>query len=441
VIPQRDEARALTGKILGLSRAKEALVRLEGSARGHTRFANNGVTTSGAVQDARVSVTSVFGRRHASAVTNLLDDASLAETVRRSEELARLAPEDPDWMPVLPEQEYPAVEGYDEPLARLSAEDRTRVIHPLVRRAGQRGLVASGFLEHEASAVAVATSRGLFAHQALTGCSFSTTARTRDGTGSGWAGTDAGRLADLDAERMGRTALDKAKRSASPREIEPGRMTVILEPQAVADLVQALVPALDARQADEGRSVFSRPGGGNRIGDSILSPLVDLHSDPTRRDLAAVPFDDEGQPAQKVVWFERGELRHLALSRTWAARRAARPTGPIPNLVIPGGADSLESMIRGTERGILVTRFWYIRMVDPKTLLLTGITRDGTFRVEKGAITGPVRNLRFNESPITMLRNVEKISAPRRVASRGLPMAMPAVLSHEFRFSSVSEAV
>ena len=441
MILSTDQARDLTRRILGLSKAAEALVRLDGVERNHTRFANNGITTSGSSRNLTVSIVSVFGKRHASASTNLMDDASLAEVVQRSEALARLAPEDPEWMSILPPQNYLPTEAYDDPLARLTPQDRARGIVALSRRSGQAGILASGFYEQETRASGIATSRGLFAHHPRTEASFSTTARTRDGSGSGWAGSDVGRLGDLDVDRLGRAASDKAVRSASPKELPPGKYTVILEPQAVADLISNLAESLDARDADEGRSVFSRPGGGSRIGERMVSPKVDLISEPARSGLAGIPFDDEGLPAQRVTWFEKGELRHLQTSRYWALKNATQPTGPMANLILPGGTDSLEAMIRSTERGILVTRFWYIRFVDPQTLLLTGITRDGTFLVEKGKIAHPVRNFRFNESPLSLLRNVEMISAPRRVVGQGIPMAMPAIKSHDFTFSSVSQAV
>jgi len=436
-----DEARELTKRTLGLSKAKETLVRVESVESGSTRFANNGITTSGSSRDLTLTVVAVFGRRHAEASTNLVDDASLAEVVRRSEALARLSPEDPEWMPPLPPQDYLKIGAFDEALAQVSPMARAAGIIALVGRSRRNGILSSGFYEHEASGSAVANSQGLFTYHPRTVASFSTTARTRDGSGSGWAGADAGRLGDLDVDRLGRMALEKAGRSVSPKELPPGRYTVILEPQAVADLVSNLAFSLGAREADEGRSVFSRPGGGNRIGERMLSPRIDILSDPMRPDLAATPYDSEGLPAQKISWFEKGELRHLQTSRYWAAKRATRPTGPMANLIIPGGTDSLESMIRSTDRGVLVTRFWYIRFVDPQTLLLTGITRDGTFFVEKGKIAHPVRNFRFNESPITLLRNVEMISAPRRVTGQGFPMAVPALKSHDFTFSSVSQAV
>lgn len=441
MIRSAEALRDLANRILGLSKADEVVVRVGSTDRGHTRFANNGITTSGSSLNLTITVMSAFGKRHAAASTNLVDERSLADVVRRSEALARISPEDPEWMAVLPQQEYLKPEAPDEPLSRLSPAARAKGIVTLTQRSSSRNILSSGFYEHETSGSTVATSRGLFVFHARAEASFSNTARTRDGSGSGWAGIDVGRLSELNVDRLGRTALEKAERSASPREVPPGKYTVILEPQAVADLVSELAGSLDAREADEGRSVFSRPGGGNRIDERLLSPRISLISDPTRPGLAGAPHDGEGLPAQKVTWFEKGELRHLQTSRYWAARTATRPTGPMVNLVMPGGSDTVEEMIRTTERGILVTRFWYIRFVDPQTLLLTGITRDGTFLVEKGKIAHPVRNFRFNESPISLLRNVEMISAPRRVAGQGIPMEMPALRAREFTFSSVSQAV
>ena len=441
MIPSAEALRAMASKILGLSGAGEALVRLGAERRGNTRFANNGITTAGSSEDLTVTVVSVFGKRHGAARTNVTDEASLARVVRRSEELARLSPADPEWLPVLPPQTYLKAEGLDSALGDLGPEARASRVIALTGRSNSKGLLSSGFFEHSSSATALASSASLFAYSARNEGSFSTTARTRDGAGSGWAGLDFGRLIDLDAERLGRLAMEKAARSASPKELPPGKYTVILEPQAVADLMGSLAFSLDARSADEGRSVFSRPGGGTRIGERMLSERVDLISDPTASGLAGSLFDEDGLPAQRITWFDRGALRHLLMSRYWAHKTANRPTGPMANLILPGGTDTVEEMIRTAERAVLVTRFWYIRFVDPQTLLLTGITRDGTFLVENGKIARAVSNFRFNESPITMLRNVEMISAPRQVAGGSIPMAMPAIRSRDFTFSSVSRAV
>jgi predicted Zn-dependent protease len=231
--------------------------------------------------------------------------------------------------------------------------------------------------------------------------------------------------------------------SRNPQPVEPGRYTVILEPQAVGDLVQRAGNALNARTAEEGRSPFSKRGGGSRVGERIVDERVSLFSDPTDPQLLSPPFDDQGLALTRQTWIENGVLKTLAYSRFWATRQNRPPTGSADALKLTGGTSSVAEMIRTTPRGLLVTRFWYIRPVDPRTLLLTGLTRDGTFLIEDGRIAKPVQNLRFNESPLFMLNNVEMVGRPERIAGTesGGNIVLPALKVREFNFTSVSEAV
>jgi predicted Zn-dependent protease len=267
--------------------------------------------------------------------------------------------------------------------------------------------------------------------------------RTADGTGSGWAGADHPDWSQINFRAVAETAIRKARLSRNPRPIEPGRYTVILEPQAVGDLVQRVTGALNARTADEGRSAFSKRGGGSRVGERIVDARLSLLSDPGDPQLLSAVFDDQGLPLARQVWIENGVLKTLAYSRFWARKQGRQPTGMVGALKLTGGDATVDDMIRSTERGILVTRFWYIRPVDPRTLLLTGLTRDGTFLVENGRISKAVQNLRFNESPLFMLDRVEMAGRPVRVAgteSRG-DLVVPALKVRDFHFTSVSEAV
>jgi predicted Zn-dependent protease len=441
------EARELARRTLALSGADEARVNITSGVESNTRFAVNQITTSGESENASLTVSSAFGRRIGSATTNRFDDASLRRVVEMSERLARLAPEDPEYLGELGTQQYPEVRHpWFDATANLDAEARAAAVRQVTEAAQRRGLVSTGFLPVRAGSQAVATSRGLFAYNRATGSAFTTTVRTPDGTGSGWAGTSAFDWSDVDVRAMAERAVEKAERSRNPQPIEPGRMTVILEPQAVGSLVAFLFWQMTARAADEGRSFFTRPGGGNRVGERILDERVTLYTDPGNPMLFTAPFNDEGLPNRRMVWFDRGALRSLVYDRYWGQRNDVAPTGFPSGFMMEGGDATVEQMIASTERGLLVTRFWYMRPVDQRTILYTGLTRDGTFLVENGRVTRPVQNLRWNESPINILNNIEMMGRPERViaseaGSVGPAVIVPALKVRGFNFTSVSDAV
>jgi predicted Zn-dependent protease len=441
------EARELARRTLAMSGADEARVNIVSGMEANTRFAVNQITTSGDAENASLTVSSAFGRRIGSATTNRFDEASLRRVVETSERLARLAPEDPEYLGELGEQRYPEVRHpWFDSTANLDAEARATAIQEVTRAARQRDLVSTGFLPVRAGSQAVATSRGLWAYNRATGTAFTTTVRTPDGTGSGWAGTNAFDWNDVDVRAMAERAVEKAERSRNPQPIEPGRMTVVLEPQAVGSLVAFMFWQMTARAADEGRSFFTRPGGGNRIGERILDERVTLYTDPTNPMLFTAPFNDEGLPNRRMVWFDRGSLRNLVYDRYWGQRHDVAPTGFPAGFMMEGGDATVEQMIANTERGLLVTRFWYMRPVDPRTILYTGLTRDGTFLIENGRVTRPVQNLRWNESPINILNNIEMMGRPERVlaseaGSVGPAVIVPPLKVRGFHFTSVSDAV
>jgi predicted Zn-dependent protease len=441
----REEAQALTRRVLSLSSADQTRVTVASERSGNTRFADGGITTSGGTTDTSVTVTVTFGRRRASSSTNVLDDSSLKRTVELASRLARLAPEDPEIMPELGPQTYEAVDAFVEATADLDAEARAEAIGRAIGAAAAAGkaagaIFAAGFLEANVRAIAVATSNGLFAYHRATDADFSVTARTPDGSGSGWAHGGARDWNAVDPVAIGRIAAQKAVASRSPQEIAPGLYTAVLEPQAVTDLIPLLGGALNARNADEGRSAFSKPGGGTRIGEMVADERVTLYSDPADTNLRGQPFDGEGLPVRRTVWIEKGILRNLAYSRFWAQKQGKQPTGPAlaGGLALVGGSRSTEELIAGCARGILVTHFFYIRSLDPRTVLQTGLTRDGAFLIEDGRITRPLKNFRWNESPLLMLNRLEDIGRPEPTAAGRL---MPALRVRDFNFTSLSDAV
>ena len=251
--------------------------------------------------------------------------------------------------------------------------------------------------------------------------------------------------------------MQKAKDSRSPVAIEPGRYTTILEPTAVGNLVQLIAGAMQARSADEGRSFFSKQGGGNKIGLKVVDERVTLLTDPADSPSTSGGYDGDGMPLEKITWIENGVVKNLNYDRFWAQKQGVQPTragggggggggGGARSLRMLGGTTSVADMIKSTERGILVTRFWYIRGVDPRSILYTGLTRDGTFLIENGKVTRPIKNFRFNESPIFFLNNLEAMGPTIRInASENLgaggAVYMPPIKVRDFTFSSLSDAV
>jgi predicted Zn-dependent protease len=440
----REQAKALADRVLAFSSADQTRVNIQSVWSGNTRFADASITTSGALTDTSVTVTVTIGKRRASSSTNVLDEASLKRTVDLAARLARLAPEDPELMPELGPQTYSTVNAFVESTANLDPEGRAAGVRRAIEGATEAGKAAgqiftAGFLEANAGISAVATSNGLFAYHRTTDADFSVTARTPDGTGSGWARAGARDWKAIDAGAIGRIAAQKAVASRNPQTIEPGMHTAVLEPQAVTDLVPLLANALNARNADEGRSPFSKAGG-NRIGEKVADERVTLYSDPADRGLSTQPFDNEGLPIGRTVWIEKGILTNLAYTRFWAQKQGKPPTGAAlaGGLALAGGAKTTEELIAGCVRGILVTHFFYIRSLDPRTVLQTGLTRDGAFLIENGKITKALKNFRWNESPLLMLNRLEDIGRPEMTQAGRL---MPALRVRDFNFTSLSDAV
>ena len=440
----RDQAQALVERVVKMSKADAVQVNVGGGYSANVRFADNRISTAGGVSGANVSIQSAFGPKHAVTSTNDFSDEGIERAVRQSEALARLAPDDPEAMPLLGPQQYETVNAYFESTAQLGPEGRAEAARLAIDPCNAAGdLKAAGFLVTGIGAGAVGNSKGLFGYQASTSSNYTLTVRTSDGTGSGWAGADHPDWAQLDVKGVAQRAIEKARLSRSPVAIEPGRYTVVLEPQAVGDLVQLLAFALDARSADEGRSAFSKQGGGTRIGEKVADERVTLFSDPADPQLLSNTFDGQGLPARRQVWIDRGVLRKLVYSRFWAQKKNQAPDAGTNAVKLAGGTQSTDDLIASTPRGILVTRLWYLREVDPRTVLYTGLTRDGTFLIENGKLSKAVKNLRFNESPLFMLNNLDALGQPVRIAGTesGGDVVMPAIKVRDFNFTSLSDAV
>jgi predicted Zn-dependent protease len=443
----KEQAKALIDRALALSKADETFVSLNGGDSGNLRFARNTATTSGASSGYNLAVSASFGKRSGTVTTAEFDDGSLQRAVRNAEEIARLSPENPESMPALPPQTYGPSRAYFDDAAGATPEWRAKSVAPAIEMSKQKGVVSAGFVETSASIRALGNSKGLFAFDRFTAADYNLTARTPDGSGSGWASKSFNELRLLDPPKLAAAAIEKAVLSKSPAAIEPGKYTVVLEPAAMADLLAFLIFSANARPADEGRSVFSKKGGGNRVGEQVLGEKVLIYSDPAHPLAPSVAFDNQGLPVKRDVWVEKGLLKGLFYSRFWAEKQGKEPTAGPVNMIMEGGTATVDELIAGTERGVLVTRFWYIRPLDPQTLLLTGLTRDGLFLIEKGKVTRAVKNMRWNESPVMALNNVDAMTPAERVVSgegiggSGLAIVCPGARIREFTFSSASDAV
>lgn len=439
-MPELNEAQAreLLTRALKLSKAEACEVNIGGNAGGNIRYARNTVSTAGATEDSTLVVRSFFGLRSGTATANQFDDPTIERAVRLSEEMARTAPEDPESMPPLGPQTYtPVPAAYSGATAGITPAYRARVAEASIRPAREAGCVAAGFLQDGSNWQAMANTAGLFGYHRQTGLNFSVTMRTEDGTGSGYAERDVNDVSLFDGAAASRIAAEKAKASREARAIEPGKYTVIMEPAAAVDLLRPLAFSLNARQADEGRSPLSKPGGGTRLGEKLVDEAVTITSDPSRAEVPTAPWGGDGRPFAPTTWIENGVVKNLFYSRYWAQKQG-KPATPFPaNLIMAGGNASLEELIKDTARGVLVTRFWYIRFVDPQTLLLTGLTRDGTFYIENGQIKHAIKNFRFNESPIIMLNNVDALGRPERAQGN----LIPPMRVRDFTFTSLSDAV
>ena len=441
-----DESRQLCRKILLFAKADHTRVNVSSGMSGFTRTAINRITTAGETNNVTVRVTSVFGKRVASVDTNRLDDASLERAVREAEALAKIAPENPEYLPELGEQKYIPVDGYYASTGDLTTESRARAASLGIKAADAAKYIAAGFIDMSAGSQSVATSNHLFAYYSGTGVASTLTIRTPDGQSSGWAGDEGADWNTIESDRIANDALHKCRDWRGKTSLEPGKYEVVLESTAVGMLMSRMLFQFDARAADEGRSFFSKRGGGNRLGEKLFDDRVTIISNPGEKNAETSPFNNGGQPVQREVWIENGVLKSLAYSRFWAMKQGVAAKANPSNFIMSGGNTSLDDMVRSVKRGVLITRFWYIRPLNPRIVSFTGLTRDGTFLIENGKVARPVTNFRFNQSLTDLLAKVELIGPSVRVAAdesgaTGTPVVVPPLKVRDFTLASISDAI
>jgi len=408
-----------------------------------TRFANNAIHQNVAERTTHLSVRPLIDGRTARASTNRLDREAIRAVVEEAIAIARLTEPDPELTSMAEPAGYPRVRRRFDDTARANPEERARAVAEAIRAVDSHAQTAAGIYSTGESEFALMNSNGVSASHAETMARFSITAMAADS--SGWAKASACRHTDLNPLELAQTTARKAAASSSPREVPAGRYTVILEPAAVLDLTGQMFGDFSATAIRDGRSFLN-----DRLGQKIFGDNITIYDDALHPLQSGPPFDGEGVPRRRLTLVERGMVREVAYCRQAAALAGVPPTGhgyPLPNetgeapanIAIEGGATTVEDMVASTERGILVTRFWYIREVDPYEKIFTGMTRDGTFLVEGGKIAGGVRNFRFNQSLIEMLSNVESLSAPVRASGEeAFDMVVPAMKVGNFNFTEMT---
>ena len=408
-----------------------------------TRFANNAIHQNVAELRRFLSVRTVVDHRTARASTNRFDDASIREAVEQSLALTRSSAPDAELAPMAEPGALIEVNRFCAATARSTPQERGEWVARAIGVVESARQTAAGIYSTGQSAEAILNSRGVFGYYAETQAQFSITAMAGDS--SGWAKASAPDCGEIDPVALARRASEKAAVSQSPRELAPGRYTVIMEPAAVLDLVGQMFFDFSATAIRDQRSFLT-----GRIGERLFGEGIHITDDVYHALQSGPPFDGEGVPRRRLALVEGGVPREVACSRQEALRDSREPTGhgfPLPNevgeapmnIVIQGGGESVERMIASTPRGILVTRLWYIREVDPYEKIMTGMTRDGTFLIEDGRLVGGIRNFRFNQSLIELLRNVEAMSAPERASGEeSFDMVAPAMKVRDFHFSEVT---
>jgi PmbA protein len=422
----------------------ETEVHVDESVEGLTRFANNAIHQHVAEHGLVVSIRTAADGRTARVTTNRIDEDSLRGALHSSLSLASQQPADPGLLPMPPKQKYHAVRRFDPATAALSAEARARAVTHACQLAEKRGQVAAGMFSSGQTQSLLVNSRGLRASHRQTHATFSITIEA--GSAASWAKRNGASYRSFDPHDLAETASGKATRAQNPVELAPGRYTVILEPAAVLDLVGFLFYDFAATAVADKRSCFS-----GRVGKAVVGKNITITDDVYHPEQLGAPFDGEGLPRQRVILVDQGVVNNLVYSRRSAKQAGKRPSGhgfALPNeygeapmnMVVGGGKTPIQEMIASTARGLLVTRLWYIRELDPYEKIMTGMTRDGLFLVENGKIQGPARNFRFNQSVLEMLRNVECLGPAQRAAGEeASEMVVSPMKIRDFHFSEVTK--
>ncbi len=434
-LTSQEEFRFIVEQILKRSTGDHTLVSLYDQQSGTTRFANNQIVQNVDTRRGSLSVTVAFGLRHGTAATTDFTAGSVQETVTRAVQIAHLSPEDSEYLTPVEPQPYLTPPTMRAETAAAGPVRRLEYTNEAIGQCRMENLAAAGIVSSSMATVGVAANTGLFAHEERTDARFSLTAQAGESTG--WSAAAHRSIDHLKVQERTLTAIGKAKRGLEVHELPPGCYTVILEPAAVAGLLSSLLWMLDAKSYEKGTSAFS-----GKLGKVIVDKRLTLRNLPAHEDLFGMGFTAEGLPTVASDWITDGMLTQLVYDRFTARMRGVDPIPTLDAPCLSGRGSSLPTlpdMIKNTERAILVTNFWYIRTVNPTDLTLTGMTRDGTFLVEKGAIVSAVKNFRFHESPLRAFNRIEAFTNPAEaITSETGKFLVPAMTLRDFNFSSVT---
>jgi predicted Zn-dependent protease len=432
-----DEFHFLSDLVVEHATADDTFVALFDAHSGTTRFANNQVVQNVDTRRVSLAVTAAFGRRRGTATTTDLTAGAVQDTLKQAERIARVSPEDPEYLPPVGPKQYLSLPTVRPETAAAGPARRLEYAREAISQCKMENMSSAGTVSSSLAVVGVAASSGLFAYEERTDARFSLTVQAGEATG--WAAAAHRSIDYLKIQERTLTAIEKAKRGADePRELNPGRYTVILEPAAVAGLLTWLIWMLDAKSFYKGTSPYA-----GKLGERILDRRLTLRNQPDHPDLLGAGFTSEGLPSFDSVWIDSGVLKQLIYDRFTARQHKIDPISTLESPCLSGerpAGSRVSDLIRTTQRGILVTNFWYIRTVNPTDLTLTGMTRDGTFLVENGEIVAAVKNFRFHESPLRAFNQIDAFTAPAEaVTSETVKVLVPAMRIREFNFSSVTK--
>jgi PmbA protein len=442
-----EKIREIARIALATSKADQTEAVVMTSDSSLTRFANNSIHQNVSETNGILRIRVVLGKRVGVAESNDLSPDGIRRTVDTARAIAQLQPENPDFGGLPPPQPVRQADAYVTATANCSPEARALLVRAICQQANANKLIAAGAFKTETYELAVANSLGTFAHHPGTIADLH--AVMMGDSASGYASAASPDVRELHAEPLAREAIDKALRSRNPIALQPGEYTVFLEESAVSDLLEFLGwLAFNALAVQEDRSFMK-----DHFGEKLMSDAVTIGDDGLATDTFAMPFDYEGVPKQRITFIENGVARAVVYDSFTAGREGKQSTGhslPAPNTAGPvplhmflsPGATTKEEMIRSVTRGVLVTRFWYTRVVHPLHVTMTGMTRDGTFLIEHGQVTQPIKNMRFTTSYLDAMKNARQIGRDTKLVREdwmGRAFRVPAILVDGFNFTGVTQ--
>ncbi len=442
-----EECKVLQERILAMSNGSgNTNVSINSEWTGNLRWARNLISTGGDTRENTITLGRTLYGIGGTAMTNSLEDGPLKATILRAEDATLFSTPSLDKYPDQPKEMLPisAPKIWFDTTYNVDSETRGRVAEGVIQPAKDAGFLSAGYIEVNARARSVRDSGVLSRYYPYTTAQYSVTVRDPQGTASGWAGIDFNDWTRIDAKNISAIALDKCQRSQNPVAVEPGRYTAILEPQAVCDLWAPMMGRPMSRGlAELGGGPFTLGRGQSKIGLKVLDERITVSADPMDPDCGFPPFDWAGEPYQNTNWIENGILKDLSYGRMYAISNLGKELG-LPDSTafrISGGTTTIDEMIATTKRGILVTRFNSLRVIDDTSMLMAGNTRDGLWLVENGKISKAIKNFRITESPMFMFNNVVQLGVPQRTFRPSAPAVCPPVKVDDFSFTGLMDAV